>query len=67
MDERENKIMMAIKEIEENGMSKKMASKKFGVPRSTLQFRMSAKFKKPGYGPSTYLTKEEENVFVQYV
>ena len=48
--EREEIINAAIEAIND-GMPKNQASKIFGVPRSTLQFRMSSKFKKPGYGP----------------
>ncbi|KAI4467968.1 cypher isoform b [Holotrichia oblita] len=50
-----------------NGMSKKKASVMFKVPRPTLQFRLSNKFKKSSLGPDTYLTKEEEEVLVQWI
>lgn len=62
--EREEKIKRALEAIE-NGMSKKAAAKLHGIPRATLQFRLSSKFKKPGFGPSTYLTMEEENILVE--
>lgn len=67
MADKEEKIKEAIKEIEENGMSKKKASKIFGIARSTLQFRMGRTFKKTGYGPVPYLSHDEENVLVKYV
>ncbi|KAI4466076.1 hypothetical protein MML48_3g00016412 [Holotrichia oblita] len=51
---RENQMAAAVDAVK-NGMSKQ-----FGVPRSTIQFRMGDKFKKP----STYLSKQEEAVVV---
>lgn len=64
MDERENKIAQALQAVRD-GMPKLKASKMFGIPRATIQFRMGDKFKKPGYGPATYLTKEEEAMLVE--
>lgn len=49
------------------GLSKKAVAKKFGIPRSTLQFRLSNKFKKVRHGPNTYLTEEEENIIVSWI
>ncbi|KAJ8945467.1 hypothetical protein NQ314_009219 [Rhamnusium bicolor] len=64
--DREEKIKLALKAVEE-GMPKLKASKIFGVPRATIQFRMSEKFKKPGYGPDTYLSKNEEKLLVDWI
>lgn len=64
MNKREESIAQAFQAVKE-GMPKLKASKLFGVPRATIQFRLSEKFKKPGYGPSTYLTKEEEQSLVK--
>lgn len=55
----EETLQKALAEIK-NGMSKKFASKFYGIPRSTLQFRMSTKFKKITRAPDPYLTDEED-------
>lgn len=62
----EDQVQQALVAIK-NGMSKKLASKSFGVPSSTLQFRLSDKFSKICYGPQTYLTSNEENLLVQWI
>ncbi|KAJ8917899.1 hypothetical protein NQ315_002591 [Exocentrus adspersus] len=49
------------------GMSKKEASKLYGIPRGTLQFRLSDKFKKCGHGPPPVLSSEEENLLVSWI
>ncbi|XP_072375131.1 uncharacterized protein [Diabrotica undecimpunctata] len=64
--EREEKIHKAVEAVKD-GMSKLKASKLYGVPRSTIQFRMGNKFKKPGFGPASYLTKEEESILVKWI
>ena len=64
MNEREANIANALRAIKD-GMSKLKAAKEFGIPRATLQFRMGEKFRKPGYGPATYLTPEEETTLAQ--
>nr|CAI5821448.1 unnamed protein product [Callosobruchus analis]CAI5830396.1 unnamed protein product [Callosobruchus analis]CAI5832848.1 unnamed protein product [Callosobruchus analis]CAI5852990.1 unnamed protein product [Callosobruchus analis] len=46
-------------------MSKKAAAKRFGIPRSTIQYRLSDKFKSPGYGPPTVLTSKEEEILIK--
>lgn len=50
-----------------NGMSKKAAAKKHGVPRSTIQFRLSDKFQKAEPGPTPILSKEEENTLKGWI
>lgn len=62
----EIKIQEALNEIK-RGMCKKTVAKKFGIPRSTLQFRLSDKFKKIRHGPNTYLTAEEEEIIVSWI
>ena len=47
-------------------MTKKAAAIKYGIPRATIQYRSGAKFKSPGYWPSTVLTSEEEEILVRY-
>lgn len=63
VSEREQKITQAIQAVRD-GMSKLRASKRFAIPRVTIQFRMGDKFKKPGYGPTTYVTPAEEATMV---
>ena len=44
------------------GMSKKSVAKKYNIPRSTLQFRLSAKFSKSLMGPAP----DEETLLVMW-
>ncbi|KAF2889406.1 hypothetical protein ILUMI_16767 [Ignelater luminosus] len=55
----ERNIEQAVEAIKK-GLSKKQAFKEYGIPRATLQFRLSNKFKKTGHGPPPILTQEEE-------
>nr|CAI5829451.1 unnamed protein product [Callosobruchus analis] len=48
-------------------MPKLQASRKHGISRQTLQFRLSKKFKRIGHGPSSYLTEEEEDVLQKWI
>lgn len=50
-----------------NGMSKKKASKIFGVPRATIIFRLSNKFVKSSHGPNPVLSRNEEETLVSWV
>lgn len=45
-----------------NGMSQHAASKQYGVPRSTIQFRMSNAFVKTTLGPSPVLGRSGETI-----
>ncbi|KAF2890221.1 hypothetical protein ILUMI_15952, partial [Ignelater luminosus] len=58
-DERD--IEQAVEAIKK-GLSKKQASKEYGIPRATLQFRLSNKFKKTGHGPPPILTQDEQEL-----
>ncbi|KAF2892344.1 hypothetical protein ILUMI_13828 [Ignelater luminosus] len=49
------------------GLSKKQASKEYGIPRATLQFRLSNKFTKTGHGPPPILTQDEEKLLVHWI
>nr|CAI5827091.1 unnamed protein product [Callosobruchus analis] len=62
--EREQKLENALEAVTK-GMSKKAAAKRFGIPRSTIQYRLSDKFKSPGYGPPTVLTSKEEEILIK--
>lgn len=63
---REEDVDKALNAIQE-GMPKLKASRLFGVPRSTLQFRLSTNFTKTSKGPTPYLTSDEENILVLWI
>ncbi|KAJ4438193.1 hypothetical protein ANN_14132 [Periplaneta americana] len=50
-----------------HGMSFKAAAIRFGVPRATLQFRLSKKFMKISRGPAPVLNSEEESTLVRWI
>ncbi|KAG5879968.1 hypothetical protein JTB14_036180 [Gonioctena quinquepunctata] len=62
----EEVVQAAFKDIN-YGMPKKQAAIKYGIPRSTLQFRLSDKFTKIEHGPRTYLTRDEENILESWI
>lgn len=51
-----NQAITAVK----NGMSKKSASKKYKIPRSTLIAKIAGKYSNKNSGPGTVLTEAEE-------
>lgn len=59
-------LQRAIDEVN-NGIPKRVASKKYSIPRATLQFRVSNKFVKSSHGPSPILTSEEESLLVHWI
>lgn len=63
----EGTISRALEDILNNGLSKKAASRKYGIPRSTLQFRLSQKFSKSTFGPRPILSNDEEQILVDWV
>lgn len=62
----EDVLQKALESIK-NGMGVREASRTFKIPRATLQFRKSSKFKKPNCGPNPVLTAEEENLLVEWI
>lgn len=61
-------IDAALKAIHVDGMSQKSAAKKFGVARSTLQFRLkNTDNQNISCGPSTVLTTNEEKTLVKWL
>ncbi|XP_067004498.2 uncharacterized protein [Anabrus simplex] len=50
-----------------NGVSKKAAARKHGIPRATLQFRLSDRFQKTERGPAPILTHDEESLLVKWL
>ncbi|KAF2892060.1 hypothetical protein ILUMI_14113, partial [Ignelater luminosus] len=63
-DERD--IEQAVEAIKK-GLLKKQAFKEYGIPRATLQFRLSNKLKKTGHGPPPILTQDEEELLVHWI
>lgn len=57
----------AIKDVTSGVLSKKAAAKKYGVPRATIQFRLSKNFKKTSCGPNTVLSEEEEELLAKWI
>lgn len=51
----------------QGGLSKKAAAKLYRIPRPTLIFRLSNKFKKKEPGPSPVLTHDEEATLVKWI
>ncbi|KAI4458134.1 helix-turn-helix psq domain [Holotrichia oblita] len=50
-----------------NGKPVREVSRKYNIPRATLQFRKSDKFVKPGFGPCPILSTEEEDILVKWI
>jgi hypothetical protein len=48
------------------GITKKVALKKYDIPRSTLQFQLSNKFLVSSMGPLPVLSKDAEKVLVKW-
>ena len=57
----EKQIEHAIQAVK-NGMPQRTASKQYGVPRSTIQFRMSNAFLKTTLGPPPVLGTAEDDL-----
>lgn len=62
----EEGIEKALKAIDD-GIPIREAARKFQIPRATLQFRRSDKFKKIGHGPAPVLTKDEEETLLEWI
>lgn len=56
----------AIEDVK-SGMSCSEASKKYGVPRVTLLYKVQGKFKDKKCGRESYLTSEEERLLVDWI
>ena len=63
----EEALIRALDDIQNNGLSKKAASKKYKIPRSTLQFRLSQKFTKTSLGPKPILSTDEEQILINWI
>lgn len=62
----EESLRQALEEIE-HGASKKAISRKYNIPRSTLQFRLSNKPSKLTHGPPPVLSEKEEGILVDWI
>ncbi|KAF6213605.1 hypothetical protein GE061_011326 [Apolygus lucorum] len=63
----EESLQKATEAVKQGLMSQKHAEKTFGVPRSTIQFRLSDKFSRSALGRPTILTKEEEEEIQEWI
>lgn len=64
----ESAVQSCLREISARLLSINAASKKYGIPRSTIRFRMSDKWcKTTKRGPQTVLSKEEETEIVSWL
>ncbi|KAI4466320.1 homeobox-like domain superfamily [Holotrichia oblita] len=50
-----------------NGKPLREVSRKYNIPRATLQFRKSDKFVKAGFRPRPILSTEEEDILVKWI
>jgi hypothetical protein len=56
----------AIQELQSNPeLSLTAAAKKYGIPRTSLQFKLKNPGHKESFGPSTVLSHEEEQMLVR--
>lgn len=62
----DEQIIQAVDAVQK-GMSQRTASKKYGVPRSTIQFRMSPAFSKSSPGPPPVLGHSAEDDLVNWI
>lgn len=60
-------ITAAINAVLNDGLSKKAAAKKFGVSRSTLQFRLKNLNGKTSCGPAFVLSDKEEKLLQTWI
>ncbi|XP_025205825.1 uncharacterized protein LOC112602107, partial [Melanaphis sacchari] len=60
-------ITAAVNAVLNDGLSKKAAAKKFGISRSTLQFRLKNLNGKTSCGPATVLSDKEEELLQTWI
>lgn len=63
----QSNIDAAVHAFLNNGLSKKAAAHKFGIPRSTLHHRLKNPHRKKTCGPATVLTEEEEDLLQNWI
>jgi hypothetical protein len=68
MASRSEKYLNAMKDVNDNGMTIRVAARKWGVPKSRLYDRVSGKVEYyRRSGPPTVLTKEEETCLAEWL
>lgn len=63
----EKDMQKALEAVKTQGLSKKAAAKLYGVPRTTLIFRLCSKFSKARKGPQTVLSTAEEDCLEDWI
>jgi len=63
----QSNIDAAIDAFINDGLSKKAAAQKYGIPRSTLQHRLKNPNMKITCGPATVLTQDEEDLLQTWI
>ncbi|XP_072387396.1 mblk-1-related factor 1-like [Diabrotica undecimpunctata] len=61
------KLIKAIKDVQNGTESYRTAEKKYGIPKSTIEFKLKHPEHKDTLGPSPILTCEEENTLVRWI
>lgn len=61
-----SKLENALSDIQNGTESYRTAGKKYGIPKSTLEFKLKHPGHKETLGPSPILTSEEEALLVGY-
>ncbi|GBP65595.1 hypothetical protein EVAR_46121_1 [Eumeta japonica] len=56
----------ALEKINTKAMSSRAVAKKYNIPRATLQFKLKNPNSKPRFGPTPYLTNEEETTIAEW-
>uniref|UniRef100_A0A6P7FDU2 Uncharacterized protein LOC114327213 n=1 Tax=Diabrotica virgifera virgifera TaxID=50390 RepID=A0A6P7FDU2_DIAVI len=62
-----NKLIEAVKDVQNGTESYRTAEKKYGIPKSTIEFKLKHPEHKYTLGPSPILTCEEENTLVRWI
>lgn len=64
-DYQRDKLDEAVRDVQNKTESYRSAEKKYGIPKSTIEFRIKHPETKSTFGPSPILTDEEENILVK--
>ncbi|GBP41729.1 hypothetical protein EVAR_33720_1 [Eumeta japonica] len=57
----------ALEKINTKAMSLRAVAKKYNIPRATLQFKLKNPYSKSRFGPTPYLTNEEETTIAEWL
>lgn len=60
-----SKIENAVRDVLSKTESYRSAERKYGIPKSTIEFRIKHPEHKSTYGPSPILTEDEERTLVK--